>query len=309
MPDNSSAPLNFAEKLQLAALRLGIAFLRLLGFRGILFMGNIFGGLAWHCLPGRRRHSLDAIMRHLEVNAAEAARIGKASFKNNFISFMEAGLVQDFRLYNNPHLLPHDKFFERLRVEERPVVAATAHLGGWELLAGILPDAKSDYPQAVVVRSQKNRAANKLIFQMRGSAGGEVVGHHNAAPVVTRILRQNGITAFLVDHNTKRSYGTFLPFLGEEASVNVGPAMLALRAKAMLYPIFLIRRPGCRYELVTHDPLDTATLEGSIAERTRSVAEFYTRAVEQMVRKYPEQWFWMHKRWRTRRLPGKENKR
>lgn len=302
MPDNAplSPPLTPADKIQLRAMRLGLALLRGLGFRGIYALGRALGSILWYCAPGRRRLSLDSITRHLGVDRAEAVRIGKASFRNNFISFMEAALVRDFHLTGNPRLLPPDDAFERLRREERPVVAATAHLGGWELLAGPLADVKPGRPRAVVVRKQRNRAANALIFEMRGSAGAEVVGHRNAAPLVTRMLRQNGITAFLVDHNASRSEGRFIDFLGEAASVNIGPAMLALRSKAMVYPIFMIRRPGCRYEMVTRPPLDTALLEGGIDERVRGIAEFYTRAVEDIVREYPEQWFWMHKRWKTR---------
>lgn len=300
MQSPTKPKLNLMEKMQLAGMKLGIAFLRLLGYRGIRALGNGLGWLVWCLMPSRRRYASDSVKRHLGVSDEEARRIAKASFGHNFCSFMEAALVRDFHLYHNRHLFPFGKCFDLLMHDERPAVATTAHIGGWELLAGLLPEVKPGKPQAVIVRNQKNRAANALIFSMRGASGGEVVGHRNSAPVVTKILRQNGTTAFLVDHNALSDEAVFLPFLGEVAAVNVGPAMLALRSKAMVYPVFLIRHPEYVYELVTRAPLDTAALEGTIAERARQIAEYYTKAVEEIVREYPEQWFWMHKRWKTR---------
>lgn len=306
MPNPDQVTLSLWDKTQLALMRLGIAFLRLLGFRGIRFLSGVLGSLAWLCVPARRRYATASVKLHLGVDEDQAKAIALSSFRNNVCSFMEAALVRKFHLRNNRNLFPFGKNFDMLVHDARPAVAVTAHIGGWELLAGLLPEVKVGSPQAVIVRTQKNRALNHLIFNMRGSAGGEVVGHRNAAPVVTRILRQNGITAFLVDHSAQRSEGTFIDFLGEPASVNIGPAMLALRGKAMVYPVFLIRHPEYVYELVTRPPLDTTTLEGSISDRVRQIAEFYTRAVEEIVREYPEQWMWMHERWKKKPKPEKK---
>lgn len=289
-------------------MRLAIAFLRLLGFRGIRFLGNILGRLAWAIMPSRRRYASQSVRIHLGVGEARAKATAAASFRHNISSFMEAALVHEFHLRDNRHLLPAGKYFDMLTQDPRPAVAITAHIGAWELLAGLMPDVKPGSPQAVIVRNQQNRALNHLIFSMRGSTGGEVVGHRNAALAVARILRRNGTTAFLVDHNAQRAEGTFIDFLGEPACVNIGPAMLALRGKAMVYPVFLIRRPEYVYELVARPPLDTAALEGSISERARQIAEFYTRAVEEVVREYPEQWMWMHERWKTKPKEDKKTK-
>lgn len=303
MPNHIDNQLNIFEKIQLGCMRLFLFFLRCLGFRGIRFVSIILGNIAWFVFPGRRKYATQAVFEHLEVSREEARKIARASFSHNICSFMEAALVGNFHLFHNKHLFPFGNYFDVLIHDHRPCVAITAHMGGWELLAGLLPEVKPGNPQAVIVRSQRNKALNELVFSMRGARGGEVVGHRNAAPVVTKILRQNGTTAFLVDHNATREEGIFLPFLGEVASINMGPAMLALRAKAMLYPVFLIRHPEYVYELVCPAPLDTSTLKGSIAERVKQIAEFYTKAVEDIIREYPEQWFWMHRRWKTRPRP------
>ena len=117
----------------------------------------------------------------------------------------------------------------------------------------------------------------------------------------TAVLRKNGYAAFLADHNTSRSEALFLPFLGEEAAVNKGPAVLAVRAKALVWPLVLIR-DGDRYRMLMEEPLDTALLEGTADEKALMAATYYTEAIERMVRRAPDQWFWMHNRWKTKRV-------
>ena len=129
-----------------------------------------------------------------------------------------------------------------------------------------------------------------------------MIGHRNAAMSVIRALHKNGIVAFLVDHNTSSSEAEFLPFLHDEAAVNMGPALLAVRAKALVWPVVLARE-GDDYVFQMKEPLDTATLEGTREEQIKAAAAFYTKAIEDFIREKPEQWFWMHDRWKTKAHP------
>ena len=106
--------------------------------------------------------------------------------------------------------------------------------------------------------------------------------------------------AFLVDHNTSRDEAIFLPFLGEEAAVNRGPALIAVRSNALVCPIFLLRDKD-KYVLCMEEPLDPLELQGTSEEKIEAVTRFYTAAVERIVRRAPEQWFWMHNRWKTKK--------
>jgi KDO2-lipid IV(A) lauroyltransferase len=129
------------------------------------------------------------------------------------------------------------------------------------------------------------------------------VDHRQAVFTVLKALKRNGLTAFLVDHNSPRNEAVFLPFLNETAAVNMGPAVLAVKANATVVPVFLVRDEQGGYVFHVAPPLATGELSGTREEKIRQVAEFYTGAVEKYVRKYPEQWFWMHKRWKTRPEP------
>jgi KDO2-lipid IV(A) lauroyltransferase len=90
-----------------------------------------------------------------------------------------------------------------------------------------------------------------------------------------------------------------MPFLGEEAAVNAGPALLAVRGKALVWPVVLVRE-GKDYVFRLLKPLDTAELTGTREENIQTAARFYTDAIEEFIREHPEQWFWMHDRWKTK---------
>jgi KDO2-lipid IV(A) lauroyltransferase len=126
------------------------------------------------------------------------------------------------------------------------------------------------------------------------------VDHRQASRTVLPKLRNKAAAAFLVDHNCSRKEAIFLPFLEDIAAVNSGPALLALRTNASVYPVFLLRDGKGRHILHILAPLHASELSGSIRERLKTIAAFYTDAVADMVRQYPEQWFWMHQRWKTR---------
>ncbi|WP_418764065.1 lysophospholipid acyltransferase family protein [Mailhella sp.] len=278
--------------------------LRLLGFPGTAFLGNLVGRLVWRFVPSRRTLAVNNIMRHLGMNREEAERTAKASFCHTGRSFMEILMTGRFGM-NSPRLhIASPELMQRLRECQRPIVAATAHFGSWELLASMLGQLYAPpRPRVVVVRRYKDAAVQEFIASCREATGADMIGHRNAAMSVIRALHKNGIVAFLVDHNTSSSEAEFLPFLNEVAAVNMGPALLAVRTKALVWPVALTREGG-DYVFQLKEPLDTATLEGSRDDQIKAAAMFYTQAIESFIREKPEQWFWMHDRWKTKEHPG-----
>lgn len=254
----------------------------------------------WHVAPGRRNEAIASVARHLDLPQAEAVRIARESFRQNFLSFLEILHAGRFHTDSSVSLLCTPETKALLQAETGPIVIAAAHLGSWEMMPGLAADLLPDRVGMVIVRSQKHPALNRLVAELRGARGMLVIDHRKATQAVLPKLRDNGVAAFLVDHNTSRKEAVFLPFLGDTAAVNMGPASLALRTKAAVYPVFLLRDGKGGHILHLLPPLRTAELTGSIKERIRQIAAFYTDAVADMVRACPEQWFWMHRRWKTR---------
>lgn len=277
--------------------------MRALDFAGIFRVAGFLGFVMWTFLAKRRRATIERVKQHLSVSGPEAERLAKASFYETARSFMEIFLNDRFRMdyvtVDKPDLL------RKMMEPGQPGVLATAHFGSWELM-GTLISQTASRATMTVARKQKDPVISDLIKELRGESRLIAVDHREAAGPTLECMRNQGIVGFLADHNTRRKEAIFLPFFNDIAAVNMGPAMLAVRAKAIVYPVFL-RRTGMKtYTLDMHEPLDTATLEGTLAERIRQVAEFYTTAIEDEIRIAPEQWLWMHNRWKTRPPEGGE---
>lgn len=281
---------------------LGVQVLNGLGCETIARCGRLTGRLAWRLLGSRRKLAAQAIAFHLEKDRNQAATIAKHSFVNNFQSFFEiaAGRRVDWRFARDRVTIAQPERLAALAQGTKPAMIATGHFGSWEIMNWVLALHLARRDNIVVMRWGKDRAMNEFMRKQRVRSTSRILGHRNTAPELLKCMRAGGVTAFLVDHNTLRQEAIFLPFLRDMAAVNAGPALLAVRAKAQVWPVFMVRKPKGHYELRVDEPLDTAGLAGSVRERVRQTAEFYTQAVESVVREYPEQWFWMHKRWKTR---------
>lgn len=270
-----------------------------LGFDTTYRLADGIAFLAWHILSYRRRNTIKSIQEHLKLPYGEAKKIACQSFQSTFRSFAEIGLTNRFGIDQTGKRLfiENPKLWEQLQQCTRPIVASTGHYGSWELLASMLGQVyEAPRPRMVVVRKYPNPAVHAFISNQRQAKGASMIGHRAVATSVLRALRKNGIVAFLVDHKTKVHEAYTIPFLGENAAVNMGPALLAIRAEALIWPIFLERtKNGCILHL--QEPLDTKLLKGTSEEKIRQAAEFYTKAMEIQIQKNPCQWFWMHNRW------------
>lgn len=295
-------PMSFGENARLHLLNGTAAVLRLLGYGGLARLGNGLGRMMWLCMPARRRLATTNIALRLGLPEEEAARLAAESFRQSARSFLEILHTKNFSLQSPKFHVMQPELWERLRTSTRPIVVASGHMGAWELQATVLGETHAPpRPRMMVVRRFPDPAVQSFITTQRESHGATMIGHRTVASSVLRALRLNGVVAFLVDHNALRSEALFLPFLGEEAAVNIGPALLAVRGNAEIWPITLLR-DGNDYALFIQEPLDTTTLQGSREEKVRAAAQFYTTAMEKVIRAYPAQWFWMHNRWKTRPL-------
>ncbi|MDZ7758973.1 MAG: lysophospholipid acyltransferase family protein [Desulfovermiculus sp.] len=272
------------------------------------WVGHLVGETMWMASASRRKVAIQALTSHLGIDKASATRIARRNFRHTGRSFVEIFLTRhiDFRFMAANVSCNQEQLIQRMIAEKRPIVAITGHLGSWEFLTPILSLRFGDRQRQIIVKHPKDKALAQVMTHCRGVGENQILGKDQAATSVLRCLRHHGLSAFLVDHNTHRNKAIFLPFLGEQAAVNIGPAVLAIRSRALVWPIFLLRSGRGRYTLHAHDPLDTAQLQGKMLDKVTQVSEFYTQAVQKMIRRFPEQWFWMHKRWKTRPVEEKE---
>jgi Kdo2-lipid IVA lauroyltransferase/acyltransferase len=191
-----------------------------------------------------------------------------------------------------------------MRTHGRGLVV-TAHLGNWELLS--LAQRLTGYPVSIVVRPLDAVWLDESVRRLRAATGVEIIDKRDALRAVLGALRRGRLVAILLDQNATRDEGVFVPFFGWPASTSRSVAVLALRTGAPILPVFIRREALGRHRITIEPPImpqRSSSGAPAIAEVTRQC----TLAVERAVRATPDQWFWMHDRWRTR-PPGERRVR
>ena len=190
-----------------------------------------------------------------------------------------------------------DNYLEGLR-RGRGVVFMTAHFGAWEMSS--FAHALYGYPLKFVVRPIDNRRVEELVSSYRTLSGNVPIQRKQAARDILKALRQNEAVGILFDQNTTRSEGVFAEFFGIPAATTPSIALFALRAGAAVIPGFLIWDEKMKKHRLRLDPpvqlIETGDLSRDVLENTKK----FNKILEGYVRKYPDQWLWIHRRWKTR---------
>jgi Kdo2-lipid IVA lauroyltransferase/acyltransferase len=261
-----------------------------------LWVGARIGDLLWMMLPGRRAVALDNLARAFghERSQAEIRRLGRRSFQHLGMNLVEA-CVFFFRppsvLLSRVDLGSPEPVQAAVALG-KGVLALTAHYGNWELLAAI--NALSAYPVSVVMRPLDDPVVNWLIERFRRRSGVELIAKRQALPAMRDALRQGRIVGVLLDQNASRAEGVFVPFFGIPASTSRALAVLSLHTGAPVVPIFIRRGEGGRHHVAAEPAIP--------APETRDVIAYtaaFNRSIEAAIRRAPEQWFWIHRRWKT----------
>ena len=186
--------------------------------------------------------------------------------------------------------------FIEIANSDRPCIVFTAHLANWELLA--VCAAAFGLDLSVLYRPPNNMYVARKLDEVRGSVMGERIASREGALIgMSAVLDRGGHIGMLVDQRFDR--GPDIMFFGRPARTNPALAKLARRFDAKVYAARSIRLPGGRFRLELTGPLDLPRdAEGEID--TRATTEMVTGMVEKWVREHPDQWLWMHNRWRHR---------
>jgi KDO2-lipid IV(A) lauroyltransferase len=286
------------------AATVGLWGLRLLGFIPAhlppalgLALGRRIGDLLWWILPRRRRVALQNVERSLgrELEPAAVRRLARRSFQH-----VGMNLVEACRYF----LRPTDVMVSRVHVEGaehlrraaaagRGILVLTAHYGNWELLAAA--HGLTGLPLSFVVRPLDDPILDDLAARFRRRSGAELIVKRRAVREIMQALRRGRMVGILLDQNATRAEGVFVPFFGIPASTSKGLALLALRTGAPVVPVFLRREADGRHCMDVRPPLP-APAGADVLAYTAA----FNEVIEAAIRRAPEQWLWMHARWRTR---------
>jgi KDO2-lipid IV(A) lauroyltransferase len=173
----------------------------------------------------------------------------------------------------------------------------TAHLGNWEYLAAV--SLLVGHPVAIVVRPLDSGVLDDQAMAMRRKTGVELIDKRGALRGALEALRRGRLVAVLLDQNAARREGVFVPFFGQAASTSRSLALLAVRTRTPILPMFIRRTGVARHHVRVETPLVPAVSNDADATIVELTARC-TRVIEAAIRRAPEQWLWAHDRWRTR---------
>jgi KDO2-lipid IV(A) lauroyltransferase len=188
-----------------------------------------------------------------------------------------------------------NEHLERALRKGTGVLCVSAHVGNWELLPARV--AHMGFRVAVVARKLYYPKLDQWVNSLRRRMGVEVLDRDDPPGRIFSRLRRGYVVGVLTDQDT-RTRGVFVEFFGRPANTPVGPALIAMRSGSPIMPVFIRRMPGHSYQVAFGEECTSrgpATLKGA-----ETLTQWATGRIEEAIRSSPEQWVWMHRRWRRR---------
>ncbi len=217
--------------------------------------------------------------RHFGALLCEFARLPRLNARNvdRSVQFVNLGVLD-----------------EALK-EGKGAIVVSGHFGNWELMGAAT--AIKGYSVSYVVTTQQNKRVERLMDRIREKSGAEIIKRRQAVRGVIKALGEGRVVAILSDQDTHEA-GVFIPFFGHPASTPKGAAMFSLRTGAPLVFVASACEPDGKVK-VRFERVDASNLPGNRDEAVFELTRRFTSLLEDEIRRRPEQWFWMHRRWKT----------
>jgi KDO2-lipid IV(A) lauroyltransferase len=297
------------SRLELLGVTLPVSLVRRLRFETAFRLGERLGDLTYVLARSQRRVALVNLrIAFPEKTDAERLTIvreccrnfGRMAVEFCDMARMTGDNVAARVVFDDP------AFWEEGRkiIGTTGILILTGHFGNWELLAHAM--GLYGAPIHLVHRPFRNPLFDDFVNTERSRAGTVLVSKRRAALELARALKNRGIVVVPFDQNATGRWGVFADFFGVPASTHPGLARLHELSGAPVHPVFLVRQQGSpRHRIVIGEAVETVRSGDSDRDTVENTRRF-NRVFEDMVRRHPDHWIWMHKRWRTR-PPGESS--
>jgi heptosyltransferase II len=278
--------------------RAGSALIAAVPLRVLFVLGQVTGFCAWVILPKYRRLALRnaAIAFGNEKPPRELRRLVRRHFRllgANLLCSVKLGVTPLEKIERRIEIENLDIVHRQLRAG-RAVVLILSHLGNWELCAQILPKFIGYVRNSTIYQRLGNRFIDEHVRKLRGRAGVEMFDRKEGFQKALQLLRGGGAIGILSDQHAG-DQGLWVPFFGRLASTSPLPALLAKRTDAALLGVAFYTHGTARWRIVVTPPLETK--HDSVESLTAKANEL----IVAQIRRAPEDWFWVHNRWKTPR--------
>lgn len=257
--------------------------------------------VVWRLLPRLRRYALINLrLAFPEKSEAEREAIARGSYRSLGRLLAEISQFPRLNPQNIGELVVYDGLEHYLSAlaTGRGVIFLTGHIGAWEL--SVYAHSVYGYPSSFLARRIDNPLIERIAEGYRTIYGNRSIDKQHGVREVIRTLKSGGVVGILADLNALREEGVFCDFFGHPASTTIGVATLALRTDAVVLPGYLTWDESTgRHTLHFEPPVETIRTGQREVDVLTNTAR-YTSVLESIIRRYPDQWLWIHRRWRTR---------
>ncbi len=263
--------------------------------------GYAVGSLARRVLPHLDEHAeINLRIALPELEAEERARIKRNVFRN---LGRLLGEISQFPRLNREKIASIVVYeglenYKQAVASGRGVILLTGHIGAWEL--SVFAHSIYGYPMSFLKRNVDNPLVEALAESYRSRFGNRSIDKKNSIREVLKTLKAGGVVGILADLNASREEGVFVDFFGRPACTTAGVATLALRTGAVVLPGYLLWDEKAQiHRLHFEAPVETIDT-GNQKEDVITNTARYAKVLESIIRRHPDQWLWIHRRWKTR---------
>lgn len=281
------------------SVRIAAFFLLILPVKIAVFLGAKAGILYFYLSAKNRQQVIENLNLAYgrQKTEAEIFEIAKKVFVNlgkNAAEFVSLPKINKSNIDRFIKVYGLEKIDKVLQAKKGAIILS-CHLGNWELSAAYF--GLKGYPSNAIVRPLRYERFDRLVNSLRVSKGVNVLGRDNSFKKIVSLLKSNQIVGILPDQDIDSIDGVFVNFFNKPAYTPIGLVLLAMASGSPIMPIFCVRQNGA-HKLIVEDPIElelTGNKEKDIFVNTQK----WTDLVEKYIRQYPEQWVWIHKRWKT----------
>jgi KDO2-lipid IV(A) lauroyltransferase len=289
------------ERFEFGLVWLLVKFMGLLP-RGVARkVGGAIGWLAYAATPRLRRVGLrNLTLAFPEKPKAERETILRTMYRQLGWQLAEFCHMPSYTLDRASQFIRYEGLEHYLAAKQRGkgVLVLTGHLGAWEMSS--FYHSLAGYPMGMVIRKLDNPRVNRFVNKIRTKHGNRVLPKDDFARGLIAAMRAGETVGVLMDTNMTPPQGVFVDFFGRTACTASGVARVALRTGAAVVAGFLVWEPREKKYVLHFLPelplVDTGDSERDATTNTQT----FTTALENVIRRYPEQWLWVHRRWKTR---------
>ncbi len=294
------------ETAEFAVVWLFVHGVRLLPRRVGRAIGAAIGAIAFHALGRLRRVGIRNLeLAFPEMTAADREATLRSEYRNLGFLLAEFSKMPDYTAETASRFIRYEGLENYLAARERGkgVLVLTGHLGAWELSS--FYHSLMGMPMGMVIRRLDNPLVDAFVNRIRCLHGNRVIHKDDFARGLIASMRAGETVGILMDTNMTPPQGVFVPFFGVLACTASGMARIAAKTGAAVVPGFLLwEESEQKYVLHFGEELEVIRTGDSEQDALANTASF-TAAMEGYIRQYPEQWLWLHRRWKTR-PPGEE---